>query len=160
MDITDPSSIETIAVEHLFDLAVDFDPMKVYPSPFGMRVDAIVRQGKAHGPRLQGEVLAGGGDWLVVGDDGIARLDVRATIRTHDEEMVFYTSAGRVVVDEDTRDRFLAGETITFDQMYGRTVPVFETGSDAYRWLNRIVAVGVMSELSLQHIRYHVYRLS
>jgi hypothetical protein len=160
VDLTDPSSIETIPVEHLFDLAVDFDPMKVYPSPFGMRVDAIVRQGKAHGPRLQGEVLAGGGDWIVVGDDGVARIDVRATIRTHDDQMIYLTNTGRVVVDAATRDRFLAGETITFDEMYGRTAPLFETSSDTYGWLNRTVTVGVVAELSLDHIRYHVYSLS
>lgn len=159
MDITDPSSVETIAVEHLFELAVDFDPMKVYPSPFGTRIDAIVRQGKADGPGLQGEVLAGGGDWLVVGSDGVARMDVKATIRTPDDEMIHVTNTGRVVVDEDTRDLFLAGETITFDEMYGRTAPLFETASDRYAWLNRTVSVGVVVELSLQHIRYQVYGL-
>jgi hypothetical protein len=160
VDITDPSSVEAITVEHLFDLAVDFDPMKIYPSPLGTRIDAIVRQGKADGPRLQGEVLAGGGDWIVVGADNVGRMDVRATIRTHDDEMIHLTNTGRVALDDEARARFLAGETIAFDEMYARTAPLFETGSEPYHWLNRTVAVGVVVELSLQHIHYQVYALT
>ena len=38
--------------------------------------------GIIEGPKLQGEVLPGGGDWLLVGSDGTGRVDVRATIRT------------------------------------------------------------------------------
>ena len=64
-----------------------------------------------------------------------------------------------VVVDEDTRNRFLAGETIGVGEMYGRTAPLFETASDHYAWLNRTVSVGIVVELSLQHIRYQVYGL-
>jgi hypothetical protein len=147
-------------LEHLFDLAVDFHPMPIYASPLGTRLDAIVRRGTAKGPKLDGEVLPGGGDWIVVGGDGVARLDIRATIRTHDGEMIHVTSTGRVVLDDGVRDRFLAGETITGDQMYARTAPLFETGADAYRWLNGTVAVGLVVELSLEHIRYEVYALS
>lgn len=147
-------------LEHLFDLSIDFAPMPIYPSPLGTRLDAIVRQGTAKGPRLDGEVLPGGGDWIVVGSDGVGRLDIRGTIRTHDTEMIHITSTGRVVLDDGTRDRFLAGETIAGDQMYARTAPLFETGADAYRWLNGTVAVGLIVELSLEHIRYQVYALS
>jgi Protein of unknown function (DUF3237) len=157
---THPPQVEAIAVEHLFDFAIEFDRMKVYPTPLGTRLDAIVRRGKVDGPRLQGEVLAGGGDWIVVGDDGVGRLDVRATVRTHDDEMIHVTNTGRVVLTDESRARFLAGETIGFDEMYSRTAPLFETGSDAYRWLNRTVTVGLVVELSLEHIHYQVYALS
>jgi uncharacterized protein DUF3237 len=147
-------------LEHLFDLAADFHPMPIYTSPLGTRLDAIVRQGTAKGPRLDGEVLPGGGDWIVVGGDGVGRLDIRATIRAHDAAMIHVTSTGRVVLHDGIRDRFLAGETIAGDQMYARTTPLFETGADAYRWLNGTVAVGLVVELSLEHIRYQVYALA
>jgi hypothetical protein len=105
-------------------------------------------------------VLSGGGDWIVVGGDGVARLDIRATLRTHDAEMIHLTGTGRVVLDDATRDRFLAGATIAGDDMYGRTAPLFETGADAYRWLNGMVTLGLIVELSLEHIRYQVYALA
>jgi hypothetical protein len=157
---TPMSTLMSIDLDHLFDLAVDFEPMPIYASPLGTRLDAIVRRGTAKGPRLDGEVLPGGGDWIVVGADGIARLDIRATIRTHDAETIHVTGTGRVVFDDGTRGRFLAGETIAADEMYARTAPLFETGADAYRWLNATVAAGLVVELSLEHIRYQVYALS
>ena len=47
--------------------------------PFGMRQIPEISGGEhraASGRR--GELLTGGGDWLLAGDDGYARLDVRA----------------------------------------------------------------------------------
>jgi Protein of unknown function (DUF3237) len=86
-------------------------------------------------------------------------MDVRATIRADSGDHVHYTSVGRTVLGPDARDRFLAGETIFGTEMYGRTAPVFETSSEAYGWLNGIVAAGVVDELSLTHIRYRIFAL-
>lgn len=76
MDLMNPAAVEAVAVDHLFDLAIDFEPMQVFPTPLGTRMVAVVRRGTATGPRLDGRVLAGGGDWLVIGSDGVARIDV------------------------------------------------------------------------------------
>jgi hypothetical protein len=84
---------------------------------------------------------------------------VRATVRTHDDALVHVTSTGRVALGE-VRDRFLAGETIAYGDMYARTAPLLETGADAYRWLNGTVTVGLVVELSLEHIHYQVYGLA
>jgi Protein of unknown function (DUF3237) len=155
-----PQLVTQLPVEYLFEFHVDFDPaMLIYPTPFGTRIDAIAARGKAEGPRFSGEVLAGGGDWLTMPADGIARMDVRATVRADSGDLVHYTSAGRVVLDAATRDRFLAGDTITTDEMYGRASPLFETASDSYGWLNQIVATGVIAEVSLNHIHYHIFAI-
>ena len=160
METWDPLLVTELPVEYLFEFRVDFEPaMLIYPTPFGMRIDAIASGGKAEGPRFNGEVLAGGGDWLTVPADGVAHMDVRATIRTDSNEYVHYTSTGRTVLDAAVRDRFLAGETIGAGEMYGRTAPLFETSSESYGWLNRTVAAGVVMDLSLDHIRYQVYAL-
>lgn len=155
--VIDPTTVDALPVEYLFDLAIDFDPMQIYPSPLGTRMVAVVRQGTARGPRLDGEVLPGGGDWLVVGSDGVARIDVRATLRAVDGAMIHLTNTGRVRMDGDARDRFLAGERIRFAEMHARTAPLFETGSDEYAWLNHTVAIGNVVELGLDHIRYQVF---
>jgi Protein of unknown function (DUF3237) len=158
MDTPDPLLVTDLPVEYLFEFRVDFDPaMLIYPTPVGTRIDAIASGGKAEGPRFNGELLPGGGDWLTVPSDGIARMDVRATIETDSGDHVHYTSAGRTVLDSDTRVRFLAGETILGTEMYGRTAPLFETSSESYGWLNSTVAVGVVVELSLDHIRYQIF---
>jgi hypothetical protein len=38
-----------------------------------------VVSGSFEGKRLKGKVLSGGGDWLLAGEDGFARLDVVPT---------------------------------------------------------------------------------
>jgi len=158
VEVLDPQLITELLVDYMFEFRVDFEPeMLIYPTPFGTRIDAIVSGGQADGPRLNAEVLAGGGDWLTMPADGIARMDVRATLRTNSGDYVHYTSSGRCVLDAQTRDRFLAGETITRDEMYGRASPLFETGSEAYAWLNEVVATGVIVELSLRQIRYQIF---
>jgi Protein of unknown function (DUF3237) len=159
-DMRDPLLVTDLPVEYLFELRVDFDPaMLIYPTPVGTRIDAIASGGKAEGRRFNGSVLAGGGDWLTVPSDGVARMDVRATIQADSGDFVHYTSTGRIVLDADTRDRFLAGEIILGAEMYGRTAPLFETSSESYGWLNGTVAAGVVVELSVEHIRYQIFAI-
>ncbi len=160
MRTQEPLLATDLPVEYLFELRADFDPpVLIYPVPSGTRIDAIASGGRAEGPRLSGDLLPGSGDWLTVTPDGVARMDVRATIKADSGDHVHYTSAGRTVLDPDARDRFLAGETIFGTEMYGRTAPVFETSSESYGWLNGIVAAGVVDELSLTHIRYRIFAL-
>jgi Protein of unknown function (DUF3237) len=158
MRVSDPPLVSGLPVDYLFEFRVEFEPaMLIYRTPFGTRIDAIAARGKAEGPRFNAEVLPGGGDWLTIPADGVARMDIRATLRADTGDYVHYTSSGRCVLDPATRDRFLAGRTITRDEMYGRASPLFETSSDDYRWLNETVATGVIVELSLDHIRYEIY---
>lgn len=160
MEAQDEPNRTELPVEYLFEFNVDFgDGMLIYPSPAGMRIDAIISAGKVEGPRLRGVVLPGGGDWLTVTSDGVGRMDVRATIRTDTGDVVHYTSSGRTVLDDGTRGRFLAGETIYDSEVYGRSAPLFETASKTYDWLNGIAAVGLVRELSLEHIRYRILAL-
>jgi Protein of unknown function (DUF3237) len=160
MHTEDPPVATDLPVDYLFELRVEFDPpMLMYPVPFGTRVDAVAARGRAEGPRLNGDVLRGSGDWLTVAPDGVAHMNVCATIRADSGEHVHYTSAGRTVLGPGGRDRFLAGETILGNEMYGRTTQVFETSSETYGWLNGIVAAGLVDELSLTHIRYRIFGL-
>jgi hypothetical protein len=105
---------------------------------------------------LRGEFLPGGGDWITVGSDRVARLDVRATIRTHDDELVFVTVTGRATLSDDAIARLLAGQTIGWNEMHARSAPLFETGAADYSWLNSTVAIAV-NELSLNHVHYRIY---
>ncbi len=57
-------------------------------------------------------------------------LDARLTLRTDGNKLI-YVRAGRVRYTPE------GGE------LYSRIVPVFDTDSERYGWLNHIVAVGV-----------------
>jgi len=152
---TDPA-VTAITVEHLCDFAITFQTMQTFSTPLGTRMIAVVEHGTVEGPRLHGEFLPGGGDWIMIGADRVARLDVRATIRTHDGDLVFVTVNGRATLSDEAIARLFAGETIGWDEMHVRSTPLFETGAERYAWLNSTVAIAV-NELSLKHVNYRIY---
>jgi len=83
--------------------------------------------GSFEGDRLRGKVLAGGGDWVTAHSDGAVTLDLRVTLETDDEALIYMTFTG---VRDDVNGYF-------------RTVPRFETAVPKYAFLNRLVAVGI-----------------
>lgn len=150
--------VDALPVEHLFDMHVDLEPAQPIPTPVGARMTFIVKRGVIDGPKLQGEILPGGGDWLLVGSDGVGRADIRATFRTHDGALIHYESRGIITVPTDGLARLAAGEVLPFDETYVRTTPKFETADERYAWLSEIVAVGY-NILSPNHIDYRIYKV-
>lgn len=112
-------------------------------TPAGGRRIVYVKRGEFAGPELKGQVLPGGGDWVLVRRDGVSQLDVRITLRTDDGALIFVTYRGISTMTSDVRGRILKGEAVDPSQYYFRTAPFFETAAEKYAWLNRLVAVGV-----------------
>jgi hypothetical protein len=76
--------------------------------------------------------------------DGSLRLDVRATIKTDDGEIILATYSGAFAPSKEVNDRFTNGEVLSSKDVYFITAPQFTTGSKKYDWLNQIQAVGKM----------------
>nr|WP_090343402.1 DUF3237 domain-containing protein [Mycolicibacterium malmesburyense]CRL74370.1 hypothetical protein CPGR_03121 [Mycolicibacterium malmesburyense] len=150
--------VDALPVEHLFDMRVDLLPAQPIPTATGIRMTFVTAGGTIDGPRLRGELLPGGGDWLVVGDDGYGHVDVRATLRTHDGVLIHFESAGIIKVPADGLDRLARGEVLPFDETYVRTTPRFATSDERYAWLGGIVTVGY-NILSPNRVDYRVYRV-
>jgi len=150
-----PDSLE---LRHLFDMHVDLEPAQVIASPEVTRMIFVAAGGTVRGDRLRGEILPGGGDWLRVGSDGVGRIDVRATLRTHDGEFVYLTNTGVIAIPDEARERFAAGESLSWDELYGRSAPQFETGAEQYAWLNSAVTVAV-NGLGPRHVDYRVFEV-
>ncbi|KUH84926.1 MULTISPECIES: DUF3237 domain-containing protein [unclassified Mycobacterium] len=148
--------VDALPVEHLFDMHVDLQPAQPISTPTGARMTFIADGGTIDGPRLRGEVLPGGGDWLLVGDDGSGRVDVRVTLRTHDGVLIHFESAGIIKVPADGLERLARGEVLPFDETYVRTTPRFATADERYAWLSEVVALGY-NVLSPNHVDYRVY---
>ncbi|MGV0792489.1 DUF3237 domain-containing protein [Mycolicibacterium sp. XJ1819] len=150
--------VTALPVEHLFDMHVDLSPAQPIPTPVGARLTFITTGGGIDGPALRGELLPGGGDWLLAGDDGVGRVDVRATIRTHDGALIHFAALGIVKIPADGLDRLAAGHVLPYEETYVRTTPRFETADERYAWLSEVVAVGY-NILSPNHIDYRIYRV-
>jgi hypothetical protein len=134
--------IDALPVEHLCDLSIDLELGQVISTPLGTRLTFVVKGGRFEGPRFRGEMLPGGGDWVSLGADGISRMDVRATMRTHDGVLIHYDSHGVLRYPPDGRQRLAKGERISFDESYVRPTPRFETSDERYTWLCGMVTVG------------------
>ena len=100
-------------------------PQKLGTVPHGVRSIVPVTGGDFEGPRLRGKVLPGGSDWLLLRPDGVVELDLRITLETDDHALIYMTFQGLRHGD------------------YFRTLPRFETSTEAYAFLNRIVSAGV-----------------
>ncbi len=143
-------------LEHLLDIRIEFDPVQIFSTPVGTRFTYVVRRGRCEGPRIAGDILPGGGDWILFGTDRVARLDVRGTLRTDDGALIHITNTGRVQMSREIADRFAAGELIRHDEMMARSSPLFDTDDPRYRWINAIHTVAI-NEVSLSEVRYRVF---
>lgn len=152
----DRAVADRLDVEHLCDFEIHFRPLEIIGVPSGgTRLVFVIDHGVARGARLNGEFVSGG-DWVELGDDGVGRLDVRATLRTDDGELVFLTNAGRAVLDDGCKERFFAGELIGVDDAYLRSSPLFATTAPAYSWLNGVTTVA-FNEVAADRVHYRVY---
>ncbi|HEY2738506.1 MAG TPA: DUF3237 domain-containing protein [Thermoanaerobaculia bacterium] len=133
-----------LVTELLFEISVTLEPpLVVGATPNGDRRIRLISGGRFTGPKLQGEVLPGGGDWLLLRPDGARTLDVRLTLRTEDGHLIYAISRGILDISPENYQRIAAGEEIDPAQYYFRTTPLFEAAAAELDWLNRVVAVSV-----------------
>ena len=97
--------------------------------PMGTRIVAEVTDVAWVGDRVNATLASpAAADWLTMGPDHTyGTLDVRLTLRTDDGDIVHVEYMGRIDLG--------TGKAVS--------APLFQTGAEAYDWLNRIQAVGV-----------------
>jgi hypothetical protein len=131
-----------IRTEFLFEITLDVPRIAdLGATPLGHRRIAQVAGGHFEGPRMRGTAHPGGGDWLLLRNDGVLQLDVRVTLETHDGHLVYMTYRGVRHGPAEIMQRLNAGEEVDPSSYYFRTTPSFETGSEKYAWLNAIVCI-------------------
>lgn len=133
-----------IRTTRLFTIRLEVGQMTdLGKTPLGHRRIANVTGGTFEGEELRGTVLpAPAGDWLLVRADGVWTLDVRLTLRTDDGALIYMAYRGMRHGPQWVLDRLAKGEKVDPSEYYFRTTPYFETSSEKYSWLNRIVSVG------------------
>jgi len=146
-------------LEYLCTYRADLkQPVTVGAGPFGVRQIFDVAGGHLEGPRLNGRLLASGGDWLLAAPDGSARLDVRGTLETHDGALIYVQYYGIAVMSEKAGQAVAAGRPSEYGDAYFMTQPRFETGDPRYAWLNQVVAVAE-GRLLPNAVEYRVYHV-
>src|ERR1700688_3849575 len=132
--------------ELIFEMSIELEPpIMLAGTPLGDRVILYVKGGKFKGPRLSGEILPGGADWLLTRSDGVSALDVRIVLKTGDGDLIYMTYNGVAKPQ---------GAALAI-----RIAPMFSVSkSSKYAWLNALQAVGE-GEGSPAGVSYRVYEL-
>jgi len=89
-------------------------------------------------------VVAAGGDWALVDRNGTVRMDVRQTFETDDGAFIQVYETGNSLPDGVT----------------GLVRLAFETGSEKYDWINKVVGVGILHVLDDNHISIDTWQVS
>jgi hypothetical protein len=130
-----PQNVDTqnLKYELLGDVQVLLDnPINLGQTPNGIRTIYPIRGGTFEGPKVKGKILNNGADWLLTLDSTTSKLDIREVIQTDDGATIYVTSVGYIHSNPDK-------------SIYFRTIPIFETSSEKYKWLNHTIVVGVGS---------------
>jgi hypothetical protein len=149
-----------IASRLLFTIRMHLHPLQdLGATPHGRRRIVAVAGGEFAGDRLRGAVLAhAGSDWLLERGDGTFQQDARVTLETDDHALIAMSYRGVRHASADVAARLARGEQVDPADYYLRTAPFFETASDRYSWLNRIVSIGVGQRLS-DAVSYQVFEI-
>lgn len=133
-------------------------PVDVGSSPLGTRMFFGFAGGQVEGERIKADVLAEGGDWVLIGTDGLGRVDVRGQWRTDDGAAVFVRYQGLIQMNEAVGAALRTGQPTGFADQYLRIVPQFETGDERYAWLHQHIFVG-RGRLTGDAVEFTVFRI-
>ncbi len=137
------SGLPDPVLQFAFEARVDIDPaVHVGRGPDEVLMFTPITGGEVEGPRLNGVVLPGGGDWSTSRGQ-TTQLDARYLIRADDGSTIDVVNRGFWRADEDQEIRMAAGEQIPETEYYYRTSPVFRTDAPEHRWLCGRVFVGM-----------------
>ncbi|MYM34368.1 DUF3237 family protein [Duganella sp. FT94W] len=110
----------------------------------GTRLMLPIIGGDFEGPLLRGRIVAGGGDWPLVRNDGVGLVDARYTYETDDGVFINIRNTGYRHGSPEAIAKLQAKEGVPDPESYYlRTYTVFEAPPGPYEWLARHVFVGI-----------------
>ncbi|MBT4159775.1 MAG: DUF3237 domain-containing protein [Gammaproteobacteria bacterium] len=144
-DIFDQASSQLQTIEpkmrHVFDTVVIVDDaIELGKTQYGRRRIRPGKGGVFKGERLNGVVLSGT-NWFVTRPDHIGEFNVRLTLQTDDDALIYMESRGIYKFPREVGPKIADG-TAAHTDYYLREHTEFETAAEQYAWLNAIVAVG------------------
>ena len=108
--------------------------------PYGKQIIANVDGGHFEGPNIKGTVQPPAGNWLFIQADNSVQLDVRVSLVTDDNTLIYMSYQGLRAGQLSVLDHLAAGEDVDPREYYMRTICKFETADGKYDWLNQLLA--------------------
>jgi hypothetical protein len=128
-------------------------------TPFGHRITYIIGEGRFEGEHLRGRILPGGGDWMIKGANGLAKLDVRKTFVTDDDALIHVSYTGLYKFNDEVDARLADGHDCEFGETLFLSQMQFETSHPKYAWLNETLAIGEGRE-TRTGVEYRVFAIN
>jgi hypothetical protein len=132
--------------------------LPVGSTPFGERSVVGLSGGWAKGDRISGRLVGPGADWVVIGPDGYAAIDVRTQIRTDDGADLYLHYSGSLEMNEAIVAASTSGGATDYGDQYWYTHVRIESGAEQYQWVNRTLFIG-QGRYASDGVEYEVYRL-
>ncbi|NSL87624.1 DUF3237 domain-containing protein [Chitinophaga sp. Mgbs1] len=144
-------SAQELKSEFLLDLEIDLNPAQQVGQVLkGTRTIYPFKGGAVKGDKINGKILESGADWGLVLDSNTFKIDVRATVKTDDDALIYVTYSGF---------KHSNGKSTAPADDYFRTAVSFETNAPKYAWLNHTVAVGVGRLPGPGKVAYRIYAI-
>ena len=154
-----PPEMTTLRTAPLFIFQIEVKPPSIIGATPGYdRRIGEIAGGSFEGEKLRGKILSGGSDWQSLRADGATTINVRLVMQTDDGELIGMTYLGMRHGPKEVLDRIARGEKVNPTEYYMRVTPYFETASQKYGWLNRIVSVAYGHRMAGGAI-YHVFEV-
>jgi uncharacterized protein DUF3237 len=134
-------------------------PMMVGAGPLGVRMVFEVIDGTLAGPRINAKVLPAGADWVLIGPDGWARMDVRAQFETDDGAVIYAQYHGLIEMTDASVRAIGEGTPSDYTDHYFRVTPRLETGAEGYQWVNQALFVGTGRFTEGLGLEYQIFRV-
>jgi hypothetical protein len=149
----------TLRVLPLFIFQIEVKPPTIIGATPGYdRRIGEIAGGRFEGERLRGKFLSGGSDWQSLRADGATTINVRLVMQTDDGELIGMRYFGMRHGPKEVLDRLGRGEQVSPSEYYMRVTVNFETASQKYDWLNRLVSVAYGHRMAGGAI-YHVFEV-
>jgi hypothetical protein len=140
--------IASIETEYLGRLKVATDPAQM----IAPRVVYPVTNCSFHGPKIKATCVAR----LFVAPGDPSRLEIRATLKTDEGEVIFMDEAF-IVLNRDSVDRNEKGGTLAAKDESVVNAPRFTTTSKSYSWLNDVQTLAKRIRSSAGQIEYDLF---
>ena len=137
-----PPVMTTLRLQPLFIFHIEVKPPSIIgATPGHDRRIGEIAGGRFEGERMRGRILSGGSDWQSLRNDATTTLNVRLVLETDDGALIAMTYLGMRHGPKEVMDRMARGESVSPSEYYMRATPYYETASEKYGWLNRLVSV-------------------
>jgi hypothetical protein len=97
--------------------------------------------GTVSGPRLEGDVLPGGGDWQTIAPGGLTEVWARYSLKAKDGTVIAITNAGVRTAAPEVIEALAKGEDVDPSLYYFRTAASFDVRKGPHEWLKRTLFV-------------------